>query len=102
MSLNTQNKRNTQNEAFRARIYGLVQGVGFRYSTQGFAQRRGVKGYVRNMSDGSVEVYAEGKKEIIEDFLAWLKKGPPGASVRQVDYHPVEYRGLYNRFSIEF
>jgi acylphosphatase len=102
MSLNTQNRGSTQNKAFRAHIFGLVQGVGFRYSTREKAQRLGLKGYVRNMADGSVEVYAEGKKEMIEDFLAWLKKGPPGASVRQVDYHLIAYRGLYNRFSIEF
>lgn len=80
----------------------MVQGVGFRYSTQGLARRLGIKGYVRNMSDGCVEVYAEGDQESIENFSAWLKKGPPGALVRKVDFHPVAYRGLYNRFTIEF
>ena len=102
MSLNKQNKANSQNKAFKARIIGLVQGVGFRYSTQGIARRFGVKGYVRNMSDGCVEVYAEGDSKSIDDLLGWLKKGPPGAYVQQVDYHPVSYRGLYNNFTIEF
>ncbi len=102
MSLNTQNKANSQKKAFRARIFGLVQGVGFRYSTQDKARRLGVKGYVRNMPDGCVEVFAEGEKESIEDLLLWLKKGPPGAYVQQVDYNPVSYRGLYNSFTIEF
>lgn len=102
MSLNMQNKENSQNKAFRARIFGQVQGVGFRYSTQEKARRLGVKGYVRNLPDGCVEVYAEGENKSIKELLVWLKKGPPGAYVRQVDTHPVSYQGLYNRFTIEF
>jgi acylphosphatase len=91
-----------QNKAISAQIFGMVQGVGFRYSALDKARRLGVKGYVRNMSDGSVEVIAEGGEDSINTFLAWLKKGPPGALVRRVDFRSISYQGLYRSFTIEF
>jgi acylphosphatase len=91
-----------QNKAILARIYGVVQGVGFRFSTQERARRLGLKGYVRNMFDGSVEVLAEGEEPQVNNLLTWLKRGPTGSYVKRVDAHPVEYRGLYANFTIEF
>lgn len=88
--------------AFHARIYGRVQGVGFRYNTRREAVRRELTGWVRNLSDGSVEVVCEGETPKVESFASWLKKGPPGASVTDVDLQTVPYRGIYNRFTVEF
>lgn len=60
-----------------ASVYGLVQGVGFRYHTQMQAQRLGVTGYARNCDDGSVEVVACGDASAVEQLLAWLRQGGP-------------------------
>ncbi|MEJ2278995.1 MAG: acylphosphatase [Candidatus Lokiarchaeota archaeon] len=91
-----------QQSAFTARVHGVVQGVGFRYSTRERARRLGISGYVRNMYDGTVEVMAEGDARKLASLLAWLKTGPPGAYVERVDSHPVTFRGIYKNFNIEF
>jgi len=61
----------------RAWVHGSVQGVGFRYSTQQEAKTRGLKGYARNLDDGSVEVLACGEEKEVEALIAWLKAGGP-------------------------
>lgn len=91
-----------ENKAILAKVIGIVQGVGFRYSTLYQARHLGLTGYVRNMADGSVEVVAEGEKEKIEKLLLWLKKGPPGAVVQTLDYRYIPYKNLYRGFSIEY
>ncbi|WP_200884263.1 acylphosphatase [Dickeya undicola] len=58
-------------------VYGMVQGVGFRYHTQLQARQLGVRGYVRNCDDGSVEVVASGEAYAVEQLVAWLKQGGP-------------------------
>jgi acylphosphatase len=74
-------------------VSGRVQGVGFRYSTAIEAKRLGLVGWVRNRADGTVEVEAEGTDAAITDFLAWLDKGPPGASVLRVEAENIEPSG---------
>lgn len=66
------------------KIFGEVQGVGFRYSIREEAQRLGLTGWARNLPDGSVEVAAQGPKPALEKFLAWCYEGPPGAAVSRV------------------
>lgn len=61
----------------QAWVYGMVQGVGFRYSTQREAQNLGLTGYARNMDDGSVEVLACGEAQKVEQLIDWLKAGGP-------------------------
>jgi acylphosphatase len=58
-------------ETFQAHILysGMVQGVGFRYTTQRIAASLGLKGWVRNLRDGQVEILAEGKKDKIEALM---------------------------------
>lgn len=68
----------------RAYVHGIVQGVGFRAFAQSEALRLGLKGYVRNCADGSVEVVAEGSEEQLEAFLRRLRIGPAGARVDMV------------------
>ncbi len=89
-------------KAIEAMVFGVVQGVGFRYSTLSVANRLGIKGYVMNMIDGSVKVVAEGEGKDINRLLSWLKKGPPGAYVREVRVKNIPYSGLYRGFSIEY
>ena len=75
-------------EAFRAEVFGRVQGVGFRYSTVHAAARYGVTGWVRNRLDGSVEVFAQGPPAPLEFFRAWLCEGPRSARVDTVSVTP--------------
>jgi acylphosphatase len=73
----------------RLRVTGLVQGVFYRQSTATEAERLGLAGSVRNLSDGSVEVVAEGARGAVEGLVAWCRRGPPSAQVASVD---VEWR----------
>jgi acylphosphatase len=57
---------------------GRVQGVGFRYTAQGVASRFAVAGYVRNLSDGQVEIVAEGLADQVEGFLAAVARRMAG------------------------
>ena len=66
------------------RIYGHVQGVGFRYFTWKYALKIGVTGFVRNLADGSVEVIAAGSESQIDALDAWLQHGPRTAIVDNV------------------
>ena len=90
-----------ENTAVHARVYGRVQGVGFRFFVQAQARRLGLRGWVRNDYDGSVELSCEGGNSSVERFLKQLKKGPPGARVDRVESSPMQYQGLYRGFTIE-
>jgi acylphosphatase len=57
---------------------GEVQGVGFRYSASRTARSLSLRGYVRNLSDGSVEVQLEGNRETIEQFIESIKESMRG------------------------
>jgi acylphosphatase len=78
-------------QCIKARISGRVQGVGFRASTRDQALTRGISGYVRNLSDGRVEVMACGDDAALEWLLEWLHKGPAAASVEHVDVETVTF-----------
>jgi acylphosphatase len=65
-------------------VSGRVQGVGFRYSTQGEAARLGLRGWVRNTDDGKVEIVAEGPPTAVDALEAWCRRGPAGARVASV------------------
>lgn len=74
-------------KACRIIVHGLVQGVFFRQSTQRKAIEIGLSGTVRNRSDGTVEVIAEGEPEKIELLIAWCREGPEKARVDHLDIH---------------
>jgi len=88
-----------EKQARRYFVSGLVQGVGYRYFTQDAAERLHLAGYVRNLRDGRVEVYAIGVQEQLLRFLAALKKGPRGAMVHGVIEEPA---ALGERYAKEF
>ncbi|HTX72969.1 MAG TPA: acylphosphatase [Rectinemataceae bacterium] len=88
--------------AFRAVVTGRVQGVGFRYSARREALRLDLRGWVRNLPDGAVELWVEGDRAAVVEFRAWLDEGPPGAWIREVLVEPRDASGLYPTFSIEF
>ena len=65
-------------------VIGRVQGVGFRWFVRQQARRWGVRGWVRNRPDGSVEISAAGPSEALEGLMAGVRRGPPGADVAEV------------------
>ena len=88
--------------AYQVVVHGRVQGVAFRYSAAKKALQLGLKGWVRNLSDGTVETRFEGKVSKTEEFLHWLSHGPPGARVLRVDKTKVSPGGFYKSFTIEY
>lgn len=80
--------------ARRAVVRGIVQGVGFRFFAERSARALGVRGWVRNCPDGSVECVVEGDEAAVEDYLKRLEKGPSGARVDGVDVQPVPPEGI--------
>ena len=89
-------------QQLHAIVYGRVQGVSFRFYTVGTAQEHNVTGWVSNLPDGNVEVTAEGTREQLDHLLIFLRQGPPGARVTQVD---VEWRaatGQFNDFQVTY
>jgi acylphosphatase len=66
------------------RVFGRVQGVGFRYFATEEAQLRGLQGWARNLPDGTVEVIVQGPGETIEAYLEALRQAPPPAHVTHI------------------
>ena len=83
-------------------ISGIVQGVFFRANSRNQAQMLGVKGWVRNTHDGTVEITAEGDKEKVERLITWCHKGPPGAVVNDVVAKWDDYKGEFKDFSVRY
>jgi acylphosphatase len=79
--------------ARRLRITGVVQGVGYRYWTQREAHRRGLRGWVRNRRDGSVEALVIGDPAQVDDIIRACRRGPAAAVVDAVDATPAEDDG---------
>ena len=80
------------------RIFGQVQGVGFRDQFSQQAQRLGIAGWVRNRRGGNVEAMIQGSPAAVESLLAWARIGPPGASVERVEVSAAE--GSFAGFSL--
>ena len=78
--------------AFRVKIRGLVHGVSFRASMARLAADSGVRGWVRNLPDGSVEAFLEGDERNVQRVIDWARVGPPRARVDRVDVQPVPPR----------
>jgi acylphosphatase len=79
-------------------VRGVVQGVGFRWATEREARRLGVRGYVRNLPTGDVEIVAEGRPDAIDRLVAWTKHGPPGARVETVNLAEEDPTGEFSDF----
>lgn len=83
-------------------ISGVVHGVSFRYYTQSLAQKLGLRGWVKNLSDGRVEVLAQGPKEQLEKLLEWCREGPEAAQVSDMDISWREAGGEFSGFEIRY
>lgn len=67
------------------RVFGMVQGVNFRYLARQRARSLNIRGWVRNCPDGSVEAMAAGGGEAVNDFVSWMRRGPSSARVDHVE-----------------
>ena len=92
--------RPTPEARLRATVRGRVQGVSFRYYTAREAERLGLTGWVANRWDGAVETVAEGSREALNRFQAFLRRGSPSAFVQQVDERWEEPTGEFERFQV--
>jgi acylphosphatase len=81
-------------KACSIKVYGKVQGVGFRFYTQKTAREMGVKGYVKNERDGSVYIEAEAEAEIIQSFIHWVEKGPEWSRVDEIQVQDMPVQGF--------
>jgi len=86
----------------RAIVSGHVQGVSYRASTAREARRLGLVGWVKNRSDGTVELEAEGPDDKIEALVAWCKIGPSAARVSKVAVAEMPVGGGHREFAITY
>jgi len=81
-------------KTIRVKISGLVQGVFFRKYIKEEAEKLGLKGHVRNLDSGEVEVVVEGKDEDVNTMLLVCKKGAPHSEVKGVDVQELNHIGF--------
>jgi acylphosphatase len=94
--------RKTENLRAHVIIHGLVQGVWFRASTKEVALKLGVRGWVKNLPDGSVEALFEGEKKKVEEIVGWCRQGPAGSRVEKVDLGWEPYKGEFAQFDVRY
>ena len=84
-------------------IYGQVQGVSFRYSTQKKAEELNLAGWVRNEQDGSVEIVAEGEEKKLDKLIEWCKSGESiPTKIDRVEVKWSDASKEFDNFSIKF
>jgi len=81
-------------------IEGYVQGVFFRHNTQLNALKHNVRGWIRNLPDGRVEAVFEGDYTAIDKMIEFCRKGPPAATVKNVEVKQEEWKGEFKDFRI--
>lgn len=80
-------------------VSGVVQGVGFRYYTTRIAKEIGIKGFVKNLPDGRVYIYAVGEDSALEKFISSIRQGPPLAVVRNIEIKETEIKE-FDKFEV--
>ncbi len=92
----------TQSKRIRAFVTGRVQGVWFRKSTRDEATRLGLSGWVRNRSDGRVELVAEGVPDAVDRLIRWAHDGPRDARVDDVACEEEPVSGAEPPFEVRY
>jgi acylphosphatase len=87
-------------KAQRLLIRGRVQGVGYRDAAVQAACALGVRGWVRNRRDGSVEALAQGAPDAVERFVAWCRRGPPLARVDDIGTTDTDVEAALDAFEM--
>lgn len=91
-----------KNEAIHIIVKGKVQGVFFRATTSYKAKELYLKGWVRNLANGDVEIVAEGKKENLNKLVEWCKIGTSNSEVESVHTEHATYEGSFTEFQIKY
>lgn len=86
----------------RVVVRGVVQGVGFRYFVLRSARESGLRGYVKNLRDGGVEIVAEGPRGTLEQLARDVAEGPGHALVRDIELEWSEPGGEFESFEVSF
>ncbi len=86
--------------AVRVVVTGRVQGVGFRWSLAQIAEQQGARGWVRNRPDGSVEALIQGTRACVNEMIAWMRHGPPGAFVADAQVEMLTSAEQFEGFEI--
>ncbi|MDD3050903.1 MAG: acylphosphatase [Candidatus Cloacimonetes bacterium] len=89
-------------KSYKILIEGRVQGVGYRYFAYHTALKSGLKGYVRNLNDGNVEVLAIGEEDVLSKYISELRKGPGFANVSELSFIELDATGNHEKFIIKY
>ena len=92
----------SQMKRLSATITGRVQGVSYRYYARREASSLGLTGWIRNETDGSVQIVAEGDEESLKELLRYLNQGSPLARVERVDFDLLPASGEFTTFYVRF
>jgi acylphosphatase len=84
------------------KIHGKVQGVGYRFFATRVARRLGLKGWIENNRDGTVEASVEGETSAIDEWLEELKEGPRYAEVTKIEQETKDFSGKLPDFDVKF
>lgn len=81
-------------KTLRVKIKGLVQGLFFRKFVKENADKLGVRGFVRNLEDGRIEIVIEGRDEKVNELLAGCKKGPKHSEIKEIEVEEIKHQGF--------
>jgi acylphosphatase len=87
-------------KAIRMIMQGTVQGVFFRQFVKENADKLNIRGFVRNLTSGDVEIIAEGEGEAVERFQRFIAKGPPHSHIRNLQTEERKWSGEFDSFKI--
>ena len=85
----------------RLLVQGRVQGVGYRANTRRMANKLNLKGWVRNLRNGDVELLVEGHEVEVDRLIAWCHRGPTSAYISKVRIDKSEATGEFDRFAVK-
>lgn len=84
----------------KVNVRGIVQGVNFRWYTKQTAESLGVRGWVRNLADGSVEGCFEGDSSAVQGLVEWCRQGPPSSRVESLQLQEEPFSGEFAMFEV--
>jgi len=89
-------------KSVKVRVFGFVQGIGYRSWTKRKAEELGLKGWVKNLEDGSVEGHLEGEESSLNLMIELMKKGPRFARVEKIEVKEENRVKGYENFQIVY
>jgi acylphosphatase len=95
-----QQENSIHKAAVKIVVSGYVQGVGYRYFIARNASDLELTGYAKNLFNGDVEIYAEGKKQYLDVLVSKAKTGPPHAVVDKASVEWLDFKNKYDNFEI--